>query len=63
MTLSCLNCRAQMSELAKKNDFGNAFPGIERTPGVVGSEPRVAHTRVPVYILEQARRLGSSGAT
>ena len=43
-------------------DLGGAFPGIEITPGVAGGEPCIAHTRIPVWILVQARRLGSSEA-
>src|SRR5262245_2124274 len=36
--------------------------GIESTPGVCGGEPRIVGTRVPVWALEQARRLGASGS-
>lgn len=36
------------------------FPGIERTPGVVGGEARIVRTRIPVWSLVQARRLGMS---
>lgn len=36
--------------------------GIESTPGVCGGEPRIAGTRIPVWTLEQARRLGASEA-
>jgi uncharacterized protein (DUF433 family) len=43
-------------------DLGDAFPGIESTPGVCGGEPCIVRTRVPVWVLEQARRLGSSEA-
>lgn len=35
------------------------MPGIEITPGIVGGEARVVGTRVPVWVLEQARRLGT----
>lgn len=38
--------------------MGDAFPGIENTPGVCGGEACVVRTRIPVWILEQARRLG-----
>jgi uncharacterized protein (DUF433 family) len=41
-------------------DLGNAFPGIESTPGVCGGEPYIVRTRIPVWLLEQARRLGMS---
>jgi uncharacterized protein (DUF433 family) len=37
-------------------------PGIETNPNVCGGEPCVAGTRIPVWLLEQARRLGTSEA-
>jgi uncharacterized protein (DUF433 family) len=43
-------------------DLGDAFPGIESIPDVCGGEPCVVRTRIPVWLLEQARRLGSSEA-
>jgi uncharacterized protein (DUF433 family) len=36
--------------------------GIECTPEVCGGEPRITGTRIPVWVLEQARRLGTSEA-
>ncbi len=36
--------------------------GIESTPEVCGGDPRIAGTRIPVWTLEQARRLGVSEA-
>src|SRR5262245_32974730 len=36
------------------------FPGISVTPGVCGGAPRVAGTRVPVWILEALRRDGAN---
>ena len=44
------------------NDLGDAFPGIESQPGVSGGEPCIVRTRIPVWLLEQARRLGTSEA-
>lgn len=38
------------------------FPGIERQPDVCGGEPRIVRTRIPVWLLEQARRLGATEA-
>jgi uncharacterized protein (DUF433 family) len=32
--------------------------GVESTLGVCGGEPRIVRTRIPVWTLEQARRLG-----
>lgn len=40
--------------------LGDAFPGIESTPGVCGGEACILRTRIPVWLLEQARRLGTS---
>ncbi len=41
-------------------DIGGAFPGIERTSAVLGGEPCIVRTRIPVWLLVQARKLGSS---
>jgi uncharacterized protein (DUF433 family) len=43
-------------------DLGESFPGIESTPGVCGGEPCIVRTRIPVWLLVQARRLGASEA-
>jgi uncharacterized protein (DUF433 family) len=43
-------------------DLGDAFPGIESAPGVCGGEARIVRTRIPVWVLEQGRRLGTSEA-
>ncbi|MBC7225661.1 MAG: DUF433 domain-containing protein [Thermoflexales bacterium] len=43
-------------------DLGEAFPGIESTPDVCGGEPCIVRTRIPVWLLVQARRLGASEA-
>lgn len=37
-----------------------AFPGIDTRPDVCGGEPCIVRTRIPVWLLEQARRLGTS---
>jgi uncharacterized protein (DUF433 family) len=47
---------------AVMSDLGDAFPGIESRPGVCGGEPCIVRTRIPVWVLEQARRLGTSEA-
>lgn len=41
-------------------DLSGRFPGIERTPGVVGGVPCIVRTRIPVWLLVQAHHLGSS---
>jgi uncharacterized protein (DUF433 family) len=43
-------------------DLGGAFPGIESTPGVLGGEPCLVRTRIPVWLLVQARQAGASEA-
>src|SRR3954464_12144457 len=43
-------------------DIGGVFPGIESNPDVVGGDPCIVRTRIPVWLLEQARRLGVSEA-
>jgi uncharacterized protein (DUF433 family) len=43
-------------------DLGDAFPGIESVPGVAGGEAIIVRTRIPVWLLVQARRLGTSEA-
>ena len=43
-------------------DLGDAFPGIDSVPGVCGGEPCIVRTRIPVWVLVQARQLGMSEA-
>ena len=43
-------------------DLGDSYPGIDSTPSVCGGEPCITRTRIPVWVLEQARRLGGSEA-
>lgn len=43
-------------------DLGDAYPGIERDPLVNGGEPCIVQTRIPVWVLVQARQLGTSEA-
>jgi uncharacterized protein (DUF433 family) len=56
--------RAEKAQLLQwvARDLGDAYPGIESTPGVCGGEPCIIRTRIPVWVLEQARRLGASEA-
>jgi uncharacterized protein (DUF433 family) len=43
-------------------DLGEAYPGVENTPGVSGGEPCIVRTRIPVWVLVRARELGTSEA-
>lgn len=56
--------RAEKAQLLQwiVRDLGDAFPGIESKPNVAGGAACLVRTRIPVWVLEQARRLGSSEA-
>ena len=43
-------------------DLGDAFPGIESKPDVCSGEPCIVRTRIPVWLLIQAKRLGKTEA-
>lgn len=43
-------------------DLDESFPGIESTPGVCGGAARIVGTRIPVWGLVEAKRLGTSEA-
>ena len=43
-------------------DLTHTWPGIEKTPGVVGGAACVVRTRIPVWALENYRQLGWSEA-
>lgn len=56
--------RADKAQLLQwvARDLGDAFPGIESNPQVCGGEPCIVRTRIPVWLLVQARRLRTSEA-
>ena len=43
-------------------DVAAAWPGIESRPEVCGGEACIVRTRIPIWLLEHARRLGASEA-
>jgi uncharacterized protein (DUF433 family) len=43
-------------------DLGGQMPGIDARPDVCGGDAVIVRTRIPVWLLEQARRLGTSEA-
>ena len=49
-----------LKSLQVVQDLGDAFPGVESRPEVCGGEACVVRTRIPVWLLVQARRLGTS---
>jgi uncharacterized protein (DUF433 family) len=56
--------RAEKAQLLQwvVRDLGDAYPGIESNPDVCGGEPCIVRTRIPVWLLIQAKRLGTSEA-
>lgn len=42
--------------------LSNTWKGIEKTPGVCGGDACIANTRIPVWVLVNARSLGISEA-
>jgi uncharacterized protein (DUF433 family) len=54
--------RGEKAQLLKwvVQDLGDDFPGVDSRPGVSGGEPCIVRTRIPVWLLEQARRLGTT---
>jgi uncharacterized protein (DUF433 family) len=56
--------RAEKAQLLQwvVRDLGDAAPCIENNPEVCGGAPCIVRTRIPVWVLEQARRLGTSEA-
>jgi uncharacterized protein (DUF433 family) len=53
--------RAQLVQHAVR-DLADAYPGIESRPDVAGGEPCIVRTRIPIWLLERARRLGTTEA-
>ena len=56
--------RGEKAQLLQRvaQELGDAFPGIDTLDGVCGGEPTLVRTRIPVWLLEQARRLGATDA-
>lgn len=56
--------RAEKAQLLQwvVRDLGGFFPGVERDPAIMGGEARIVRTRIPIWLLVQARRLGTSEA-
>ncbi len=54
--------RAEKAQLLQwvVRDIGESYPGIDSIPDVCGGEPIIVRTRIPVWLLVQARRLGTN---
>ncbi|MEE4600505.1 MAG: DUF433 domain-containing protein [Desulfobacteraceae bacterium] len=53
--------KAQLLQLVAR-DMGDAYPGIDSIPSVCGGEPCIVRTRIPVWVLVNARELGTNEA-
>ena len=53
--------KAQLLQWAAQ-DVGATWPGIESVAEVCGGEACIVRTRIPVWLLENARRLGANEA-
>lgn len=53
--------KAQLLQWAAR-DLADVYPGIQSDPAVCGGEARIVRTRIPVWVLEQARRHSISEA-
>jgi uncharacterized protein (DUF433 family) len=52
--------KAEKAEVVERlaQEIGDAWPGVEKTSGVVGGAACVVRTRIAVWVLEGYRRLG-----
>jgi uncharacterized protein (DUF433 family) len=53
--------KAQAMQILAQS-LGNPWRGIEKTPGVCGGDACIARTRIPIWVLVNARDLGISEA-
>ena len=51
--------KAQVARWVEK-DLGNYTPGIEKTAGVCGGSACIVRTRIPVWLLVEARNAGAT---
>lgn len=52
--------KAEKAEVVERlaQEVSDVWPGIEKTPGVCGGAACIVRTRIPVWVLENYRRLG-----
>ncbi len=63
-SVSWLLSRAEKAAVGRQSVVRDLMPhtGIEASPNVCGGEPCIVRTRIPVWTLEQSRRLGITEA-
>lgn len=52
--------KAEKAEVVERlaQEIAGVWPGVEKTPGVAGGAACIVRTRIPVWLLENYRRLG-----
>ena len=57
--------KAEKAEVVERlaQEIGDTWPGIDKTPGVGGGAACIVRTRIPVWVLENYRRLGWTEAS
>jgi len=53
---------AELAARSRPAAASGRWPGIESDPAICGGEARLAGTRIPVWVLDQARRFGAGEA-
>lgn len=54
--------KAQLLQWVVRDLSGDAFPGVDSSPDVVGGAACIVRTRIPVWVLVQAKKLGATEA-
>jgi len=54
--------KAKLLQWVVRDLGGDAFSGIDKTPGIVGGSARIIRTRIPVWSIILAKKLGASDA-
>lgn len=56
--------RSEKAQLLQQiaRDLGDIYPGVESIPGVNGGDPTIVRTRIPIWLLVQARNAGATDA-
>jgi uncharacterized protein (DUF433 family) len=52
--------KAEKAEVVERlaQEISDAWPGVEKTPGVAGGSACIVRTRIPMWVLESYCRLG-----
>ena len=54
--------KAQLLQWVVRDLGGNAYPGIEQSPKVLGGQARIVRTRIPIWTIVLAKQSGATDA-